>query len=228
MTCIQKTINSTLPAHQEVLKDMLEPMKEKFNKYSELAKELTAIGLILDPCYKMRYLRYNLEQQNLAAASIDNFVGKVRAAILLLWNIYVQPPSAAPTSATPNPSAAKKVNKDLSGFHQYMAGTMGGIPANAPGAKLDLYLEEQNLILKSNNNNFNILGWWQANASCFPSLSELARIILMIPMTLVASESAFSTGGRVLDNHWMRLGEETVEALLCAQDWIRGKKEASA
>jgi hypothetical protein len=146
----------------------------------------------------------------------------------LLWNIYVQPPSAAPTSATPNPSAAKKVNKDISGFHQYMAGTMGGTPANAPGAKLDLYLEEQNVILKSDNKKFNILGWWQANASQFPSLSELARIILMMPMTSVASKSAFFTGGRVLDDHRMRLGKETVEALLCAQDWIRGKKEASA
>ena len=108
----------------------------------------------------MRYLRYNLEQQKLAAASIDDFVGKVRAAILLLWNIYVQPPSAAPTSATPNPSSAKKVNKDLSGFLKYMVGTVRGTPVNDPGAKLHLYLKEQNVIPKNNNKNFNILGWW--------------------------------------------------------------------
>ncbi|KAF7811830.1 zinc finger BED domain-containing protein RICESLEEPER 2-like [Senna tora] len=37
----------------------------------------------------------------------------------------------------------------------------------------------------------------------------------------VALESAFSTGGRVLSPHRSRLNPNTVEALMCSQDWLR-------
>jgi hypothetical protein len=43
----------------------------------------------------------------------------------------------------------------------------------------------------------------------------------MIPMTSIASESAFSTGGRVLNDTRNCLKPETLEALIiCGQDWI--------
>ncbi|CAI0546435.1 unnamed protein product, partial [Linum tenue] len=35
------------------------------------------------------------------------------------------------------------------------------------------------------------------------------------------SESAFSTGGRVLDSFRTSLSPEVVEALICCEDWIR-------
>ncbi|KAL4580236.1 hypothetical protein LXL04_016422 [Taraxacum kok-saghyz] len=42
-----------------------------------------------------------------------------------------------------------------------------------------------------------------------------------MPISTVASESAFSTGGRVIDKYRSSLNPETAEALICAQDWIR-------
>ncbi|MFS7960908.1 putative HAT dimerization domain, ribonuclease H-like superfamily [Helianthus anomalus] len=41
------------------------------------------------------------------------------------------------------------------------------------------------------------------------------------PVSTVASESAFSTGGRVLDSFRTSLTPRMVEALVCAQDWLR-------
>ena len=75
-----------------------------------------------------------------------------------------------------------------------------GSALNAPGAELDLYLEERNVMIPEDDS-FDILLWWKSNASRFPGLSELAQALLMIPMTLVALELAFSTGGRVIDDH---------------------------
>jgi len=49
----------------------------------------------------------------------------------------------------------------------------------------------------------------------------MVREILAVPASTVASESAFSTGSRVLSDFRSRMTPETVEALVCLQDWIR-------
>lgn len=52
----------------------------------------------------------------------------------------------------------------------------------------------------------------------------MARDVLSIPVTSVASESAFSTAGRVLDPFRSSLTPNIVEALVCTQDWLRCSK----
>ena len=49
----------------------------------------------------------------------------------------------------------------------------------------------------------------------------MARDVLAIPITTVASESAFSTGGGILDDFRSSLTPFMVEALICTQDWMR-------
>nr|KAJ0227299.1 hypothetical protein LSAT_V11C100041820 [Lactuca sativa] len=46
-------------------------------------------------------------------------------------------------------------------------------------------------------NKFNLLGWWKVNSTKFFIFSTLARHVLAMPITTVASELAFSTGGRI-------------------------------
>jgi len=68
---------------------------------------------------------------------------------------------------------------------------------------------------------FDILMWWKVNSTKFPILDEIARDVLAIPITTVASESAFNTGGRVIDPYRSSLALKTVEALVCTQNWLR-------
>ena len=68
---------------------------------------------------------------------------------------------------------------------------------------------------------FQILGWWKSNSTKFPVLSEVAKLVLGMPITTVASESTLSIGGRVIDESRNSLTHVTAEALICAQDWIR-------
>ena len=44
-------------------------------------------------------------------------------------------------------------------------------------------------------------------------------------MSTVASESAFSTSGRILDEYRTRLTTPIVEALVCTQDWVRKSRK---
>ena len=70
----------------------------------------------------------------------------------------------------------------------------------------------------------NVLDFWKANQYWYPELSIMARDVLSIPISTVASESAFSVGGRVLDQYRSALKPEIVEALICTRDWIFGKE----
>ncbi|CAN1268534.1 Putative AC9 transposase [Linum perenne] len=49
----------------------------------------------------------------------------------------------------------------------------------------------------------------------------MVRDVLAIPISSVAFESAFSTGGRVLSNFRSSLTPAIVEALIRAEDWLR-------
>ncbi|KAL1217259.1 putative AC9 transposase [Cardamine amara subsp. amara] len=66
-----------------------------------------------------------------------------------------------------------------------------------------------------------ILDWWKTNSSRYPVLACMAKDILAIPVSTVASESAFSTGGRILDQYRSSPTHKTVEALILTQDWLR-------
>ncbi|CAN0847210.1 Putative AC9 transposase [Linum grandiflorum] len=66
--------------------------------------------------------------------------------------------------------------------------------------------------------NYDVLGWWMRNEMGYPVLSVIARDILIVPITTVASESTFSTGGRILDSFRASLTPKIVEALICCCD----------
>ncbi|GKE31730.1 zinc finger BED domain-containing protein RICESLEEPER 2-like protein, partial [Tanacetum coccineum] len=58
---------------------------------------------------------------------------------------------------------------------------------------------------------FVLLGFWKANESIFPVLSRMAMDIISVQATSVASESAFSTSGRVLSIRRTRLTPASLE-----------------
>nr|GEV00039.1 zinc finger BED domain-containing protein RICESLEEPER 2-like [Tanacetum cinerariifolium] len=90
-------------------------------------------------------------------------------------------------------------------------------------SELDRYLTEEiegdEAYFK--NGDFTVIGWWKRRSPAFPVLSFVARDILVIHISTVASESTFSTGGRVLNSFRSSLSPETVQALICCQDWVR-------
>ncbi|KAG5049452.1 hypothetical protein JHK85_010555 [Glycine max] len=67
-----------------------------------------------------------------------------------------------------------------------------------------------------------ILHWWRLNFGQFLVLANIARDVLAIPVTIVTSNSTFSTGGRVLDPYCNSLTPKIVETLICTQDWLKG------
>ncbi|KAH9671556.1 BED-type domain-containing protein [Citrus sinensis] len=84
---------------------------------------------------------------------------------------------------------------------------------------VEKYLTDANE--STSNAHFDILTWWKLNGHRYPILSQIAKDVLAIPMSTVASESAFSTRGRVLDPFRSSLTHKIVESLICTQNWLR-------
>ena len=65
------------------------------------------------------------------------------------------------------------------------------------------------------------LGYWHRRQVDFPSLGKMTRALLAIPATSVPSKRAFSMGGLICRDERAFLNGETIEMLLCMQDWYK-------
>ena len=72
---------------------------------------------------------------------------------------------------------------------------------------------------------FHILMWRKINSSRYQVLFQIAHDVFAIHVSIVASESTFSTGGRVLDLFRSSLSPNTVEALIYIQNWLKDTKK---
>jgi hypothetical protein len=199
-----------------IIREMAVAMAAKFDKYWVQSNIALAVACFLDPRYKKRLIEYYMKKfyGDCYQAELDEFLSVVKK----LYNFYV---SAASSSKKPRQGAAPRpsntadilmgnVDYDLEEF-LYEANEPGVVGSN----ELDMYLREPLLKL----NEFDILAWWKNKREQYPILSQIVRDVMAIQVSTVASESAFSAAGRVVDPYRSRLDPEMVQALICSKDW---------
>ncbi|CAA0806372.1 Zinc finger BED domain-containing protein DAYSLEEPER [Striga hermonthica] len=216
------------------IKAMGEKMKSKYNKYwgdPKNVNHLIYVAVFVDPRYKLEFLEYALCEEHGEKNGSEIFKS-VKGSVHELFEAYkliYQPHCATSTQSTNrvsslNESSHPNLSKNKSRYHLGDKFKRHKIESGEVESKcdLDVYLKESTLVVEKDD--FDILRWWKLNQSRFPILSCFARDVLAIPISTVASESAFSTGGRVLDDYRSSLTPKIVEALICAQDWLKKKK----
>ncbi|KAJ9535682.1 hypothetical protein OSB04_un001165 [Centaurea solstitialis] len=104
-------------------------------------------------------------------------------------------------------------------FEELEQYTSSELDATSQKSQLELYLEEPTL---SRTMSVDVLDFWKSQEFKYPDLARLARDVLCVPISTVASESAFSLGGRILDQYRSSMSPPTVEALACTRDWLFG------
>jgi hypothetical protein len=65
----------------------------------------------------------------------------------------------------------------------------------AAASELSAYLDSD--IVNQYDDDFNILNWWHAHKLLYRVLSILARDVMIVPVSTILSQSAFSTTGRI-------------------------------
>ena len=164
---------------------------------------LLYVAVFLDPRKKLRFLKFCFSE--IYGNEVANVMVKlVRGSLVKLYDFYscvdspnVQVPSGSERThiegesiGCSNPYAM--VN---SRFDHFLKAKQSIGCSN----EIDKYLAE-NCESRRGNVKFEILGWWKANSDRYQVLSKLARDVLAVPVSTIASESAFSTGGRILDH----------------------------
>ncbi|CAO1948759.1 unnamed protein product [Urochloa humidicola] len=212
---IRKWQSSDIPKVEE----MSIKMKDKFNKYWSDVHGLMAVAAVLDPRYKLQLLNaLFLKIHGLESVAMEA-VSKVRD---LLYNLVLEYQDSMENVATTDgtqtrPNAPTQMDDEdwIDTFDDYMS-KQPAVASTYVRTELDLYLEEP---LLPRTQELDIVQWWQHAGIKYPTLRKIARDVLAIPMTTVASESAFSTSGRIISPHRSRLAPSMIEALMCMQAW---------
>uniref|UniRef100_A0A7N2MX95 Transposase n=1 Tax=Quercus lobata TaxID=97700 RepID=A0A7N2MX95_QUELO len=238
---IKRKIDLFSRSEDHFLYSMAKTMKEKFDKYwgsgedsSKKGNVLLYVAVVLDPRKKVDYLNYclsNLYGENVAKV-ITDLMESVLKRLFEHYNSthssYVSIQSASEISRMEGVSVDVDDDDDDDPDRfiasQYKAFRQGKQPVGCVD-EVAKYLMEN--IEGENDKTFNILAWWKFNTNKYSILSRLARDVLAVPVSTVTSESAFSTGGRILDPFRSSLAPEMVQSLICTQNWLQSSVQIS-
>ena len=217
---IKMALSEWVNSPNEVIQNMAEKMLQKFDSYWSVIHVIMGVATVLDPRYKMELLEFYFE----SIYPIDFFsqVNRIRNLCYDLVSEYQAKKHQDSTSSFESQDVVSDGKSKLCDYDRYIERKKRARTSTMK-TELDHYLEEEVLPRSSD---FDILMWWKLNELKYPTLQAIARDVLAIPISTVASESAFSIGGQILTPHRSRLHYTTLEALMCSKSWLWNSENA--
>lgn len=227
---IQTELVRTITSEDPFISSLTKVMQDRIEKYWKNCSLALATAVVMDPRFKMKLVEFSFNK--IYGEEAPTFIKIVDDGIHELFHEYLTLPlPLTPTYADDGTGGANVKTEDSQGgtlltdngltdFDMYIMETT----SQQMKSELDQYLDES---LLPRVHEFDVLGWWKLNKMKYPTLSKMARDILSIPVSTVPSESVFDTIAKEMDQYRSSLRPETVEALICAKDWMQhGSAEA--
>ncbi|KAH9659184.1 BED-type domain-containing protein [Citrus sinensis] len=221
----------------DLLRKMAEKMEQKFAKYwgdsFDQVNMLLFVANVLDPRCKLEFVTFCFSSMY-EPRKVEELKSNIKELLMKLYNSYIggsdvrnsggvcfgdihDGSSSGGGSGSGGGPSSSIMSIDLfSSFKMMKQNSNEDISSKNYVEKYLTYANES-----TSNAHFDILTWWKLNGHRYPILSQIAKDVLAIPVSTVASESAFSIGGRVLDPFRSSLTHKTVESLICTQNWLR-------
>ncbi|XP_038895827.1 zinc finger BED domain-containing protein RICESLEEPER 2-like [Benincasa hispida] len=213
--CIKKYSSATIP-NDVLLQEMAMKMQEKFDKYWEKRDRTNLflyIAFVLDPHYKMKFLLNCLNQlfDVYVAKGLRSKIEGVLRALFNEYNLSLSVANKGQSSCTIKSSLFRTLSASASEIFRFDFEDLDEDDSQSVDSEVYIYLLEPRV---KREDDFDILDWWKGNSSRYKILSKIARDLLAVPVSTVASESAFSTSGKVIDPFRTSLSPTTVERYL--------------
>ena len=228
-------IHSAFTAYSgfDVFKDALTAMKEKFDKYCGTFPKAFCFATIMDPRFKLFGIGVWFKCMGIDQLEIDSKLLSLKTDLQHIYESYKRKvPSNVPPRHSENLGSSSFNIAPGSIALPIIGNSMERLKAakvssshtsSATCSYLQMYYDLPTIEV-DDDNQFSVLAWWKSNASLYPVLSLLARDLLTMPASTVASESCFSAGGRVVSERRASLSPNTIEALICLKDWSLAKE----
>jgi len=205
------------PQVNDDLLETIQYMQRKFKRYWKLTWLQISFPVIFDPRFKLAFIDFRLKQAFGSAAEAK--IATLKKVLLELFKDYSQVSTGGQDlmeQQIPAPQVVTNASGRYADWDQHMNQS---VPSTSEvPSELEAYLTKPPI---PRSETFDILTWWKSNSVEYPTLSRMAHDVLVVPTSTVASESAFSTGRRIISDFRSRLTPKTVEALICLQDWTR-------
>ncbi|KAL6141037.1 hypothetical protein ACLB2K_059328 [Fragaria x ananassa] len=165
-------------------------------------------------------------EQNLDVDEVERRTKVIKDLLMALYDKYVvhvdggihmqrlqSPTSSSSTITSRSCTSRGHKGQLLSNWKKVVQENEEAVAAHEVDQYLDAALDPTD-----EEDQFDILCWWKVNGCKFPVLAAIARDVLAIQTSTVASETYFSTGGRVIDCFKSSLTPKSVERLICMQN----------
>ncbi|XP_068464362.1 zinc finger BED domain-containing protein DAYSLEEPER-like isoform X2 [Phaseolus vulgaris] len=226
---LQLDLSRAVVNEDPFISNLTKPMQQKIDKYWKDCSLVLAIAVVMDPRFKMKLVEFSFTK--IYGEDAHVYVKIVDDGIHELFHEYVTLPlpltpayaedAGSHVKTEGSPGGTLLSDNGLTDFDVYIMETS----SHQTKSELDQYLEES---LLPRVPDFDVLGWWKLNKIKYPTLSKMARDILSVPVSSVPPESVFDTKVKEMDQYRSSLRPETVEAIVCAKDWMQyGAAEAS-
>ncbi|KAI3813486.1 hypothetical protein L1987_18211 [Smallanthus sonchifolius] len=214
---------------------MAKPMKAKFKKYFSEMPAVVTCSAALNPTINVTGVETLIgsisddlnmfeEDPNFESNAIRDF----NSAFNNMFDYYLRKyggsgdPSNIRESMGSGSTSSSSRNPMLNLFNTLRNENTKRARGTTPSSELGRYQATDFIsTLRSEEfENFDILSWWQGKESQYPVLAAMARDLLTVQASTVASESAFSLSGRVLSIRRTRLTPESMDMCICLKDHL--------
>ncbi|XP_073132368.1 zinc finger BED domain-containing protein DAYSLEEPER-like [Henckelia pumila] len=204
-------------------------MQEKFENYWNSSWIVLAIAVVMDPRFKMKLVEFSFSKKYGEEAAF--YIKTIEDSIHELFLEYVSLPVPLTPAYVEEANGVTVKLEDphgigisssglaLTEFDVYIMETT----SQQSKCELDRYLQES---VSPRVDEFDVLGWWKVNCMKYPTLSKMACDVLSISVCTVPASSVFDTKKNEMDSYRSSLRPETLEALVCAKNWLQPQQKA--
>ncbi|KAL0317397.1 UNVERIFIED_CONTAM: Zinc finger BED domain-containing protein RICESLEEPER 1 [Sesamum angustifolium] len=196
----------------DYVRRMVSRMKQKFEKYLDECCLVLAIAVIFDPRFKLDLVEYFYSR--IYGILARSYIQRVRDKLVNMFIDYRGSFAISVNESNVMSSSGAETCVSLRDFDRWCYESR---VSNNQKSELESYLEKARF---SRAGTFNILDWWKTNSPRLLVLVKIALDILAAPSTTVASEAAFSVGGRIIDESRACFLADAEEALVVVDDWM--------